>query len=137
MDRLCEWLEKNIPEDDRTTLVHGDFRFDNLIFHPEEARGLALVDWELSTLGHPMADLAYTSMGWLVQTPFHGPLGPVASAESGIPTMDEFVDYCELTGSSKIENWNFYLAFSLFRSASIVQESISVALKGTRARRRL
>ena len=131
MDRLCEWLEKNIPEDDRTTLVHGDFRFDNLIFHPEEARGLALVDWELSTLGHPMADLAYTSMGWLVQTPFHGPLGPVASAESGIPTMDEFVaDYCELTGSSKIENWNFYLAFSLFRSASIVQGVYKRGLEG-------
>ena len=131
MDRLCEWLEKNVPDDERTTLVHGDYRFDNLIFHPEKPEGLALVDWELSTLGHPLADLAYTSMGWLVQTPFHGPLGPVAGPETGIPTMDEFVaDYCELTGTPKIEHWPFYLAFSLFRSASIVQGVYKRGLEG-------
>lgn len=131
MDRLCEWLDHNVPEDDRTTLVHGDYRFDNLIFHPEKPTGLALVDWELSTLGHPLADLAYTSMGWLVQTPFHGPLGLVAGPESGIPTMDEFVaDYCELTGTPTIENWSFYLAFSLFRSASIVQGVYKRGIEG-------
>ena len=97
---------------------------------------MALVDWELSTLGHPMADLAYTSMGWLVQTPFHGPWG--LWQRQWNPTMDEFVaDYCELTGSSKIENWNFYLAFSLFRSASIVQGVYKRGLEGNASSQRL
>jgi len=122
MDHLIEWLPARVPDDDETRLVHGDFRLDNMIFHPTEARVLAVLDWELSTLGHPLADLAYNCM------PYHGPfrgapqLSDVAGDRSGIPTEQSYVQqYCDRAGRVKIPRWNFYLAFSFFRYASIVQ----------------
>jgi aminoglycoside phosphotransferase (APT) family kinase protein len=131
MNRLIEWLPANIPDDEVTTIVHGDFRLDNMIFHPTEPRVIALLDWELSTLGHPLADLAYNCMGFVMDTPYHKAINPVSGGDSGIPSLDEYVaQYCERTGRSKIEQWPFYLAFSIFRSAAILQGVYKRGLQG-------
>jgi aminoglycoside phosphotransferase (APT) family kinase protein len=131
MERLIEWLPAHVPSDDQTCLVHGDFRLDNMIFDPREPRVRAVLDWELSTLGHPLADLAYNCM------PYHGafrtavPLREVAGEATGIPTEAEYVAaYCRRTGRESIPNWRFYLAFSFFRSASIVQGVYHRGLQG-------
>jgi aminoglycoside phosphotransferase (APT) family kinase protein len=131
MDRLIEWLPANVPDGDQTCLVHGDFRLDNMIFDPREARVLAVLDWELSTLGHPLADLAYNCM------PYHStfrapvPLSEVAGPASGIPTEQQYVaEYCERTGRESVADLRFYLAFSFFRSASIVQGVYHRGLQG-------
>jgi aminoglycoside phosphotransferase (APT) family kinase protein len=131
MDKLMEWLPMHVPEDDETRLVHGDYRLDNMIFHPREARVLAVLDWELSTLGHPLADLAYNCM------PYHStfrapvPLSEVAGPETGIPTENDYVaEYCERVGRDPALDLRFYLAFSFFRSASIVQGVYSRGLQG-------
>ncbi len=133
MDGLMEWLESNIPEDDgRIGLAHGDFRLDNFIFHPSESKILAVVDWELSTLGHPFADLAYQCMQWYfpANSDMPGLMGLDRSA-LGIPTEEEYVaKYCERMGLTEIPNWNFYLAFSFFRLASICQGVKKRALDG-------
>jgi aminoglycoside phosphotransferase (APT) family kinase protein len=122
MDSLIAWLPEHIPVDDTTTLVHGDYRIDNMIFHEAEARVLAVLDWELSTLGHPLADLAYACMPYHIGSPGRPALSLVAGQGTGIPTEQETVArYCELVGRARIEGWPFYLAFSLFRYASIVQ----------------
>jgi aminoglycoside phosphotransferase (APT) family kinase protein len=123
METLMTWLPANMPADDGTVnLVHGDYRLDNMMFHPTEPRVIALLDWELSTLGHPLGDLGYSCM------PYHGGVAGKLSLdgrvgpETGIPTESEFVeDYCRHTGRESILNWNFYLAFSFFRLASILQ----------------
>jgi aminoglycoside phosphotransferase (APT) family kinase protein len=123
MDALVEWLPAHIPDDDTTTIVHGDFQISNLLFHPTEPRVVALLDWELSTLGHPMADLAYSCHRYHVT--------PGGLAGNGIPTEEAYVArYCERTGRPRIPNWNFYLAFSLFRLASIVQGVYKRGLQG-------
>ena len=120
MEKLMDWLPQHIPAEDSTCLVHGDFRLDNMLFHPGEPRVLAVLDWELSTLGHPLSDLAYTCMVYHIQMPA-GYLGEVAG-QDGIPAEQDFVaEYCRLTGRESIPNWDFYLAFSLFRYAAIVQ----------------
>jgi len=120
MNRLMDWLPQHIPADESCCLVHGDFRLDNMLFHPEEPKVLALLDWELSTLGHPLSDLAYTCMVYHIQMPA-GYIGPVAG-QGGIPTEAEFIaDYCRLTGRESIPDWSFYLAFSMFRYAAIIQ----------------
>lgn len=129
--QLIQWLPKNIPDDDTTTLVHGDFRLDNMIFHPTEPRVIALLDWELSTLGHPLADLAYNCMGYLLDSPYHPALHKFAGASSGIPTLEEYVSqYCSATNRDGIAHWNFYLAFSIFRSAAILQGVYKRGLQG-------
>jgi aminoglycoside phosphotransferase (APT) family kinase protein len=131
MNGLIEWLPGNIPDDDVTTIVHGDFRLDNMIFHPSEPRVIALLDWELSTLGHPLADLAYNCMGYVMDSPYHKAISSVAGGDSGIPTLAEYVgQYCERTGRSDIAQWNFYLAFSIFRSAAILQGVYKRGLQG-------
>jgi aminoglycoside phosphotransferase (APT) family kinase protein len=123
MNRLIEWLPKNVPADDTTTIVHGDYQLYNLMFHPTQPRVVALLDWELSTLGHPMADLAYNCMNY--HKPEAAPLG------AGIPGEDEYVArYCERTGRTQIANWNFYVAFGFFRHASIVQGVYKRGLQG-------
>ena len=122
MDQLIAWLPANIPADDQTTLVHGDYRFDNMIFHPTEPRVLAVLDWELSTLGHPLADVAYNCMPYHIPARGARPLAGVAGSSSGIPSQAEYVArYCSRTGRNGIPSLAFYLAFSFFRSASIVQ----------------
>jgi len=134
MDQLIEWLEGNIPEDDgRVSLVHGDYRLDNMMFAPEDVRVIAVLDWELSTLGHPFADLAYQCMQ--LRMPANAGdmsgLAGVDCAALGIPTEAEYVAaYCEAMGIEKIDHWAFYLAFSFFRLAAIAQGVAKRALDG-------
>jgi aminoglycoside phosphotransferase (APT) family kinase protein len=131
MDALMRWLPSHVPVNDETTLTHGDYRLDNLIFHPSKPRALAVIDWELSTLGHPLADLAYACMLYDIQMPKLGGLLGVDFAATGIPTEEQFVArYCELTGRSGVDDWPYYKAFSLFRLASIIQGVYKRALQG-------
>lgn len=126
MDQLIEWLPANAPEDDTTTIVHGDYKIYNLIFDPTQPRLLAALDWELSTLGHPLADLAYHCMKYHPAIPDQGP-----EVGDGFPTEEEVVaEYCRQTGRQGIDNWSFYLAFSFFRLASIVQGVYKRGLQG-------
>jgi aminoglycoside phosphotransferase (APT) family kinase protein len=134
MESLMPWLAARMPKDDGTvSLVHGDYRLDNMMFHPTEPRVIALLDWELSTLGHPLADLANQCMAWML--PREGRimgLAGVDRAALGIPTDEEYIArYCERTGRDGIENWNFYLVFSLFRLAAILQGIVKRAQIGT------
>ncbi|WP_160154028.1 phosphotransferase [Microbulbifer sp. ALW1] len=125
MDQLILWLGENLPEDDgRVSLVHGDYRLDNIMFHPTESRAIAVLDWELSTLGHPFADLAYQCMQLRMPADsgnISGLMG-VDRRSLGIPSEQEYVArYCERMGIDRIDNWAFYLAFSFFRLAAIIQ----------------
>jgi aminoglycoside phosphotransferase (APT) family kinase protein len=134
MDRLIEWLPRNVPPGEETTLVHGDYRLDNLLFHPSEPRVLAVLDWELSTLGHPLADFAYNGMSWHVSPAVFRGLAGVDLEALGIPVEASYVRaYCERTGRRSIENWDFYLAFNLFRLAAILQGIAARAREGTAA----
>jgi len=122
--RVIKWLENNMPEDDgEVAIVHGDYRLDNMIFAHDEPRVIALLDWELSTLGHPLADLAYQCMQW--RLPHRGGmrgLGGIDRQAIGLPGEEEYVaKYCERRGLEKIDNWNFYLTFCLFRLTAILQ----------------
>ena len=137
MDQLIEWLPRNIPPGDRTTIVHGDYRLDNMIFHPTEPRVLAVLDWELSTLGHPMADFAYHAMVWrLSATEFRGLRGSDLAA-LGIPDEAEYLDmYLSRVGASErpsAKDWEFYIAFNLFRAAAIFQGVMARAVAGNAA----
>ncbi len=135
MEVLMTWLQENMPADDgKVALVHGDFRMDNMIFHPKKPRVLAIVDWELSTLGHPFADLAYQCMQWRMPEDNEGlqGLGNLNRTALGIPTEEEYVaQYCKKMGIASIPNWNFYIAFCFFRMAAIVQGIKKRALDGT------
>ena len=124
MNEIMAWLPTNMPSDDgQTGLVHGDFRMDNMMFHQAEPSVLALVDWELSTLGHPFADLAYQCMQLRMNYEGVMPgLGGIVRASLGIPSEEEYVAmYCKRMGIDSIPHWNFYLVFSFFRFASILQ----------------
>jgi aminoglycoside phosphotransferase (APT) family kinase protein len=131
MDRLIDWLPAHVPPGDETTVVHGDFRLDNLIFHPAEPRVLAVIDWELSTLGHPLADFSYLCMSWHIPPGAFRGIAGLDLAALGIPSEAEFMRrYCERTGRADIEHWNFYLAYNLFRIAAILQGVYKRALEG-------
>ncbi len=131
MNALLEYLPAHVPADDETTLVHGDYRLDNIIFHPTEPRALAVIDWELSTLGHPLADLAYTCMLYDVAMPKVGGLLGVDFEASGIPTEARFVArYCERVGRQPPSDFAYYKAFSLFRLAAIAQGVYKRSLQG-------
>ena len=134
MDNLIAWLPDNVPPGDETSIVHGDFRIDNLILHPSEPRVLAVLDWELSTLGHPLADFAYHLMAWrLGPGQFRGMHGMDLHA-LGIPSEAEYVaSYCERTGRAGIGNVDFYLAYNMFRLAAILQGIAKRAIDGTAA----
>ncbi|MBI3094808.1 MAG: phosphotransferase [Rhodocyclales bacterium] len=133
MDKLIDWLPLNIPAGEETSIVHGDFRLDNTVFHPTEPRILAVLDWELSTLGHPLADLAYHCMTWrLSPGQFRGLAGNDLAA-LGIPSEAEYVAaYCKRTGRAPIppRDWEFYMAFNMFRLAGILQGILARALQG-------
>ena len=134
MENLIEWLPKNIPQGDETTIVHGDYRMDNVMFHPTEPKILAVLDWELSTLGHPLADFAYHCMTWrLTPGQFRGMMG-VDFKALGIPTEQEYVAaYCRRTGRDPIPNWDFYMAYNMFRLAGILQGIMGRVKDGTAA----
>ena len=134
MERLIEWLPAHLPEADETSLVHGDYRIDNLIFHPSEPRVLAVLDWELSTLGHPLADFAYHCMTWRVSPEEFRGLKGHDLGELGIPAEDAYVRaYCERTGRTTLPDWDYYLAFNMFRMAAILQGILARALQGSAA----
>jgi aminoglycoside phosphotransferase (APT) family kinase protein len=122
MEALIAELPGRIPADDTTSISHGDYRLENVMFHPTEPRLIAVLDWELSTLGHPLADIGYNAMLWTSKSPGWGTLDGVDFETSGIPTMDAYVAaYCRRTGRDHIDDFNFYLAFAAFRLASIGQ----------------
>jgi aminoglycoside phosphotransferase (APT) family kinase protein len=133
VERLIEWLPKHIPEDEQTSIVHGDYRLDNAIFHPHEPKILAVLDWELSTLGHPLVDLAYLCMRYhLSAAQFRG-LGGVDFAALQIPSEAECVaDYCRRRGRAPVppRDWTYYLAFNMFRLTGILQGVLSRAIQG-------
>ncbi len=120
MEELLEWLEGNIPDNDEVSIVHGDYRVDNMIFHPTEPKILAILDWELSTLGHPLSDFAYHCMLWRIPG---GELKGFAGLDLKslkFPTEEEYIKaYCQRIGKSSIDNWNYYQAFNFFRLSGI------------------
>jgi len=130
MDNLIDWLPAHLPpsalDESQVSIVHGDFRLDNLIFHASEPRIAAVLDWELSTLGHPLADFSYHCMAWHIEPGVFRGIGGLDHAALGIPTEREYVRrYCERTGrgdpDAVMADWNFYLAYNLFRIAGILQ----------------
>jgi aminoglycoside phosphotransferase (APT) family kinase protein len=133
MDRLIAWLPEHLPEDDETTIVHGDFRPGNLIFHPGEPKVAAVLDWELCTLGHPLGDLAHNCLAFSIprqDTALPG-LGGADLDALGIPTEEEYVAaYCAQAGREPISDWGFYQAFAFFRMAAICQGVYARGLKG-------
>ncbi|HKW36845.1 MAG TPA: phosphotransferase [Burkholderiales bacterium] len=132
MDRLISWLPEHIPGGEATAIVHGDFRMDNLIFHPSEARILAVLDWELSTLGHPLADFSYHCMSWHIPPGKFRGIAGLDLDELGIPRETQYIEsYCARCGRGAVGNWNFYLAYNLFRIAAILQGVARRALEGT------
>jgi aminoglycoside phosphotransferase (APT) family kinase protein len=135
MNKLIEWLPQHIPPGDETSIVHGDFRLDNLIFHPTEPRILAILDWELSTLGHPLADFAYHAMTWHVPPAAFRGLDGVDLAALGIPSLAEYIaQYCKRTKRPNgIENFDYYLAYNMFRMAGILQGIMRRVVNGTAA----
>lgn len=136
MDRLIDWLPENIPADDSASIVHGDFRLDNMVLHPTEPKVIAVLDWELSTIGHPLADFTYHLMAW--QMPEIG-IGSVGLADKpladlGIPSADEYTArYCERTGRDGIPDRNFCAAYNFFRLAAILQGIAGRVRDGTAA----
>ena len=136
MDNLIDWLPRNIPPGDETSIVHGDYRLDNTIFHPSEPKILAVLDWELSTLGHPLADFSYHCMSWHIPPGKFRGIEGLPLEELGIPTEREYVDmYCKRTGRRGIESttWDFYMAYNLFRIAAITQGIKKRVVDGTAA----
>jgi aminoglycoside phosphotransferase (APT) family kinase protein len=130
MDRLIDWLPAHIPasarDESQVSVVHGDYRLDNLMFHSTEPRAIAVLDWELSTIGHPLADLSYHCMSWHVQPGQSGGIRGLDLAALGIPDEKSYVRrYCERTGRADpdavMADWNFYLAYNMFRLAGILQ----------------
>jgi aminoglycoside phosphotransferase (APT) family kinase protein len=133
MERLIEWLPTHIPQDDMVTVVHGDYRPGNMVVHPTEPRVVAVLDWELSTLGHPLGDLSYTCVPYRI-----GPgetLGGVGGLDlraMGIPTEEDYVaSYCRKAGRGPIDGWYFYIAFALFRLGAIAQGIMGRVRDGT------
>jgi aminoglycoside phosphotransferase (APT) family kinase protein len=136
MHDLIAWLPNNIPPETGTTVVHGDFRLDNVIFHPREPKILAVLDWELSTLGDPLADFAYHCMSWHIPPGQFRGIGGLDLGALGIPTEAEYVRmYCKRTGREGIEasHWDFYMAYNLFRIAAILQGIAKRVVDGTAA----
>ncbi|WP_310625702.1 phosphotransferase [Limnohabitans sp.] len=130
MDKLMAWLPANMPasaqDASKVSIVHGDYRLDNLMFHPTEPRVLAVLDWELSTLGHPLADFSYLCMGWHIPPGTFRGIGGMNIAALGIPSETDYIHrYCDRTGlatpADLKADWNFYLAYNMFRIAAILQ----------------
>lgn len=122
VERLIEFLPRTVPEQTRTSIVHGDYRIDNMIFAHHEPRVIALLDWELSTLGDPLADFSYFLMSWVTEPEGRSGVLGVAGGDSGIPAIEEMVErYCAATGRDGVPDLNWYFAYNLFRLTGIVQ----------------
>ncbi|HEV8615433.1 MAG TPA: phosphotransferase [Methylomirabilota bacterium] len=131
MERLIAWLPEHIPPSDETTLVHGDYRPGNMIMHATEPRVVAVLDWELSTLGHPLGDLSYHCMPWRLTNEWEGLDGKTLQ-EVGIPSEREYIDaYCRRAGRPPIPDWDFYMAFAMFRLSAIAQGIMGRVVAGT------
>ena len=131
MDQLIEWLPKHLPAGDETSIAHGDFRLDNLMWHPTEPKVLAVLDWELSTLGHPLSDFAYLMMAWRLPADVFRGMGGEDFAALGIPTEAEFIEqYCQRTGRENIPGYEYYLIFNMFRIAAILHGVWARGLQG-------
>ena len=135
MDRLIDFLPASAPADDQTSIVHGDYRLDNMILHPTEPRVLAVLDWELSTLGNPLADFSYFLMNWVMPADQRGGLAEIADLTAhGVPTIAEAVaQYCALTGREGLPNLDWYFSYNLFRLAGICQGIVGRVRDGTAA----
>ena len=134
MDALIEWLPARLPPEPPPAVVHGDYRMDNLVFHPTEPRVIGVLDWELSTIGDPLADFAYHCLTWRVTPELFRGLGGVDFAALGIPDEAEYVAaYCRRTGRGAVPDWEFYVVYSLFRIAAILQGIAKRAIDGTAA----
>ena len=136
MNELIAWLPQNIPPETGTTVVHGDYRLDNVIYHRAEPRILAVLDWELSTLGDPLADFAYHCMSWHIPPGQFRGIGGLDLAALGIPSESEYIAmYCQRTGRAGIDpsHWDFYMAYNLFRIAAILQGIAKRVVDGTAA----
>lgn len=135
MDSLMQWLPQNIPPGDDTAIVHGDFRLDNMIFHPTEARILAILDWELSTLGHPMADFSYHCMSWRIAPGQFRGIGGLDLKALGIPDEAEYIALYEKNSGRPVNtrDWGFYMAYNMFRMAGILQGIMKRYVDGTAA----
>ncbi len=138
MDKLIDWLPRHLPVEERTSIVHGDFRLDNMILHPSQPQILAVLDWELSTIGDPLADFTYHLMQWQmppeVSTSGTGSLMNMNLAALGIPTMDAYVQmYCARTGRATTPNMDYYAAYNFFRLAGILQGIVGRVRNGTAA----
>jgi aminoglycoside phosphotransferase (APT) family kinase protein len=130
MDALNEWLPRTIPPGDDTSIIHGDFKLDNTIVHPTEPRIVAVLDWEISTLGHPLGDFTYLCMPWFALGAFRG----LDVAQLGLPSVDEYAaSYCRRSGRPPIEHFAWYQAFHLFRNACILQGILGRVRDGTAA----
>jgi aminoglycoside phosphotransferase (APT) family kinase protein len=128
IERLIEWLPKTLPPQERTSVVHGDYRLDNMIFHPTEPRVIAVLDWELSTLGEPLADFTYFLMNWV-----NGSISAIPDLKAhGIPPIEETVAYyCELTGRTGLPDLYWYFSYNAFRLAGILQGIVGRVRDGT------
>ena len=134
MDRLIAWLPENIPAGEETSIVHGDFRCDNMIFHPTEPKVLAVIDWELSTLGHPLSDFSFHTLMYRLPPDIVAGLAGADLAELNIPSeVDYIADYCRRTGRAEIAKYEFYAAFNLFRLAAIFHGIKGRVIRGTAA----
>ena len=134
MDALIEWLPSHLPREAAPRVVHGDYRMDNLVFHKTEPKVIGVLDWELSTIGDPLAGFAYHVMSWRVTPELFRGLAGIDFAGLGIPTEEEYVAaYCRRTGRGPIPGWDFYMVYSLFRLAAIMQGIAKRAIEGTAA----
>ncbi|MDO8251373.1 MAG: phosphotransferase family protein [Rhodoferax sp.] len=134
MQKLMDWLPEHIPQGDETSIVHGDYRLDNLVFHAREPRIIGVIDWELSTLGHPLADLSYHCMSWHIPPALWRGIAGLDLAALGIPSEAAYVQqYARSTGRDRIEHWDFYMAYNLFRMAAILQGIAQRAHEGNAA----
>jgi aminoglycoside phosphotransferase (APT) family kinase protein len=132
MERLIDYLARSIPEQTRTSIVHGDYRIDNMIFAHDEPKVIAVLDWELSTTGDPLADFSYLMMNWLTPADKRAGLAGLDLPALGIPTIEQMTErYCAATGRDGVPDLNWYFAFGLFRLASIVQGIKKRVLDGT------
>ncbi|MGX6648370.1 phosphotransferase [Maricaulaceae bacterium MS644] len=137
MDALIDWLPAHAPEQERTSVVHGDFRLDNMIFHPTEPRVIAVLDWELSTLGDPLADFTYQLMQWRTPKDIRSGFLGVDLKALGIPTEEDYVAaYCKRTGRDGIPKLDFYIAYNIFRLAGIAQGVYARSVQGNASNER-